>query len=228
MELVRKANHEAASNVSNGFCTTTCDGLVSRALTQEFYEARVKDLEGRLEPPRLEHSRNVSKTAEELALIYGVNAKEAALAGLLHDWDKEYDDPGILARVSELGLGIDPELMEIPRLLHGPTGAVALSKRFSEIPGSVIHAIDVHTTGAFDMSPLDMCIYVADAIEPGRRGDKIREIRELVGALPLEDLFVAVHGRLIVQAIEHGRKVYSVSLAVWNAHSTKDGHYVKH
>lgn len=47
------------------------------------------------------------------------------MAGLLHDWDKGYDDPGILARADELGMELDAELSAMPRVLHGLTAAVA-------------------------------------------------------------------------------------------------------
>ena len=200
---------------------------VSVALSQEFFDARANDLEARLAPSRFQHSLNVSRVAAELASIYDVNIEEASLAGLLHDWDKEYDDPGIWERVSELGLEVDPELMELPRLLHGPTAAVALARQFPEIPPTVLHAIEVHPTGTFDMNPLDICVYVADAIEPNRLGDDVERIRNLVGSASLHELFIETHGHFIVQTVRAGRKVYPRTLAVWNANSHIDGHYVK-
>lgn len=75
-----------------------------------FYEARRDELEKRVGPRRFKHSLGVSETAEELARIYGADETAARVAGLLHDWDKGYDDPGILARADELGMELDAEL----------------------------------------------------------------------------------------------------------------------
>ena len=49
------------------------------------------------------HSLGVARTADKLARCYGVNRFEAVAAGLLHDWDKGYDDEGIRQRARDLG-----------------------------------------------------------------------------------------------------------------------------
>ena len=43
-------------------------------------------------PRRYQHSLGVAKTAYEIARAYDVDCFSAALAGLLHDWDKVLDD----------------------------------------------------------------------------------------------------------------------------------------
>lgn len=98
-----------------------------------FYEARRDELEKRVGPRRFKHSLGVSETAEKLARVYGADETAARVAGLLHDWDKGYDDPGILARADELGMELDAELVAMPRVLHGLTAAVALGRAFPEL-----------------------------------------------------------------------------------------------
>ena len=82
------------------------------ALSDAFLEARERDLRERLGRRRYEHTLGVAGTAARLARAYGVDERKARLAGLLHDWDKGYDDAGIRARVEELGLAVDPYVFE--------------------------------------------------------------------------------------------------------------------
>ena len=107
--------------------------------------------------------------------------------------DKGYDDPGILARADELGMELDAELSAMPRVLHGLTAAVALGRAFPELPPEVLAAVERHTLGAVDMSDLDMIVYIADALEPGRKGKMVQKLREKVGELELRDLFLEVY-----------------------------------
>ncbi|MFR5091867.1 MAG: bis(5'-nucleosyl)-tetraphosphatase (symmetrical) YqeK [Adlercreutzia equolifaciens] len=134
-----------------------------------FYEARRDELEKRVGPRRFSYSLGVSETAEKLARVYGADETAARVAGLLHDWDKGYDDPGILARADELGMELDAELVAMPRVLHGLTAAVALGRAFPELSPEVLTAVERHTLGDAGMSDLDMIVYIADALEPGRR-----------------------------------------------------------
>ena len=86
--------------------------------SEAFYKERRDELEKRVGPRRFKHSLGVSETAEELARVYGADETAARVAGLLHDWDKGYDDPGILARADELGMELDAELVR-----HAPRPA---------------------------------------------------------------------------------------------------------
>ena len=89
-------------------------------LSDAFFDARERDLKKRLKPKRFEHARGVSKTAASLAETYGVDVRKARLAGLLHDWDKEYGDDEIRERARALGVDVDPYVLDtMPRLLHG-------------------------------------------------------------------------------------------------------------
>ena len=145
-----------------------------------FYEARRDELEKRVGPRRFKHSLGVSETAEKLARVYGADETAARVAGLLHDWDKGYDDPGILARADELGMELDAELVAMPRVLHGLTAAVALGRAFPELSPEVLTAVERHTLGDAGMSDLDMIVYIADALEPGRKGKVVEKLREKI------------------------------------------------
>ncbi|MDU5613783.1 MAG: HD domain-containing protein, partial [Slackia sp.] len=68
---------------------------------ERFEEMRMR-LEERLKPSRYRHSLGVSQTAVRLARIYGIDEDAAAVAGLLHDWDKALstDELGRLAHLA--------------------------------------------------------------------------------------------------------------------------------
>ena len=113
--------------------------------------------------------------AARMARVYGQDERLARSPGLLHDWDKAYDDEGIRARAVELGVAEQlASQTHTPHRLHGPTAAAALAREFPELPSSLLQAIRLHTTGAVGMSPLDLIVYVADVISlpalPGPAG----------------------------------------------------------
>lgn len=187
-------------------------------LSEEFYEARRKELKARLpKKSRYRHSLGVAEESVRLAKLYRADVRKARLAGLLHDWDKGYDDEGIRARVAELGLEVDPFLLErMPQLLHGPTAAAALAQRFPQLPVDVVSAIERHTAGATDMSDLDMIVYVADVIEPNRDFPGVDELRKLPEKESLEDLFIDVSAHVLMNLVERRRFVHPHTLEVWN------------
>lgn len=187
-------------------------------LSDEFFEACRKQLRDRLpKKSRYRHSLGVSEESGRLAKLYGADVNKARLAGLLHDWDKGYDDEGIRARVAELGLEVDSFLLErMPQLLHGPTAAAALAKRFPCIPADVLSAIERHTAGAVDMSDLDMIVYIADVIEPNRDFPGVDELRALPQRESLDDLFIDVSAHVLVNLVDRRRFVHPNTLEVWN------------
>ena len=192
-------------------------GCCADALSDAFLEARERDLRERLGRRRYEHTLGVAGTAARLARAYGVDERKARLAGLLHDWDKGYDDAGIRARVEELGLAVDPYVFEeMPWLLHGPTAAAALARAFPCLPRDVVQAIARHTAGAVGMTDLDMVGYVADAPEPGRDYAGLDEIRALAGQVPLEELYLATFRHVFLNLVERRKRIHPQSIEIWN------------
>lgn len=187
-------------------------------LSDAFFDARERDLKKRLKPKRFEHARGVSKTAAaSLAETYGVDVRKARLAGLLHDWDKEYGDDEIRERARALGVDVDPYVLDtMPRLLHGPTAAAVLERAYPDLPADVVQAIARHTAAAVGMSDLDMIIYIADAIEPSRDFDGLDELRAAIGAVPLEELFMMTFNHILLTLVERRRCLHPATVEVWN------------
>ena len=66
------------------------------------------------------------------------------------------------------GLPIDAAERAHPMLLHARLGAAIAREQFGVDDAEVLSAIEKHTTGAGEMSPLDCVVYLADSLEPGR------------------------------------------------------------
>ena len=194
-------------------------------ITQE-QKTRLEELRGALEdhmasmkPRRYEHSLGVADTAGMLARVYGVDEFLAYAAGLLHDWDKVVPDAELLARAAQLGVRLAGSPVNALPLLHGPVAAKELPSRFDDLPDQVWQAIARHTVGAADMSPLDMVVFVADAIEPGRRGDYAVRLREMVGESSLSELFFQTFTQGLIYVMRTGRYLYPSALTVYNAYA---------
>ena len=191
--------------------------MTDGSLTDEFYEQARKRLKERLDRKRYEHSLSVSDMAVRLARAYGVDERKARLAGLLHDWDKDYSDDEARARARDLGVKANPVVLDsMPRLLHGPTAALDLAREYPEIGDDVLQAIARHTSAEVGMTDLDMIVYTADAIEPLRPFDGMAAIRDRIGEASLEELFLATFQHVIAFLVEKKRRMHPYTVSVWN------------
>ena len=170
-------------------------------------------------PKRLAHSISVSETAERLALLYGVDPFYARVAGLLHDWDKVLPDDELISRAKKLDLDFGGASYEdVKPLLHGIVAAKELPELYPELPPEVFRAIEVHTTAAKEMTPLDEVIFVADGIEPLRPSSPgIEETRSLVGHATLDDVFWNSFVGGIVYVLEGGRYLHVGTIEIYNS-----------
>lgn len=185
-----------------------------------FVERIERDLREQLagRPKRLAHSLSVARTAESLAVAYGVDPYLARVSGILHDWHKAYPDAELVDRARSLGLDLGVDLDLVRPLLHGMITARELPARYPGVPDDVWHAIAVHTTAAPEMSPLDEVLFVADGIEPLRPSSPgIESTRALVGVATLDDLFWHSFVGGIVYVLEGDRYLYPGTIDVYNA-----------
>lgn len=190
---------------------------------KENYRRMKALLKDRVSPRRFEHSKGVAKTAKRLARVYGYHdVAQARMAGLVHDWDKNFVGDEARARVAEVGADVDPFVVDsMPWLLHGPTGACALRAEFPELGEEVFRAVEVHTSAAVDMGELDMIVYVADLIEPGRMFQDVDEVRQAVGKASLEDLFYMSFKCVFSFLVSHDRTIHPSTVEIWNHYSVR-------
>ncbi len=152
---------------------------------------------------------------------YGVDEYPAALAGLTHDWDKVLDDHELLVRAAQYGVMVSGSPTLAVGLLHGPVAAHELPHIFEGIAPEVCQAVARHTVGACDMTPLDMVVFTADAIEPGRRGDYAERLRAMVGEEPLEELFFQTFSQGLMYVISGGRYLYPTAIDIYNSYAAR-------
>lgn len=183
---------------------------------EDMLAVRMKDAK-----KRHTHSLGVARTAYELAKIYGVDTYQAYTAGLIHDWDKVLPEDELIARAVHYRLPLAGSPVLAAPLLHGPVAARELPELFPELSAEVFQAVARHTVGAEDMSPLDMVVFVADAMEPGRHGAHADRLRKLVGAISLEELFVTCFAQGLVYVIDTGRYLYPTAIDIYNHYVLK-------
>ena len=132
---------------------------------------------------RFAHTLAVADAARRLALRHGLDADKAEAAGLLHDCAKclPLKDMQKLARKHRLTE--DGTVLESGALLHSAVGAYLAQSEYGVDDPEILSAIRSHTTGRVGMSRLDMCVWLADTIEPTRAPypllDKVRKLAEV-------------------------------------------------
>ncbi|WP_350454605.1 bis(5'-nucleosyl)-tetraphosphatase (symmetrical) YqeK [Slackia heliotrinireducens] len=175
-------------------------------------------LKARVKPTRYMHSLGVSQTAEQLARIYGVDESEAAVAGLLHDWDKALSKKEVREKAKRLCPEVPKEVRKnAVGVLHSFTAGASLRDEFPELSDAVLQAIYRHTCGDPDMTDLDMVIYVADMIEPGRDFEGVEDLRAAVGEVDLDELYYLTYQQSLLYLVRSGKTVFPGSLGTWNA-----------
>lgn len=213
---------EGKSGDDEGVSSAARPTEAEEVLSPAFYEARKAELSERVKPKRFKHSLGVSDTAARMARVYGCDERLARLAGLLHDWDKGYDDAGIVERAHELGLAEEySSYLDMPHLLHGPTASVALARAFPGLPDELLRAIRLHTTGDVGMTCLDMIIYVADAIEPARDYPGVDDLRAMVGVADIEELFLATFQHVLDNLVSRRKRIHPDTVCVWNHYAVR-------
>ena len=161
------------------------------------------------------HSQGVEESASKLALRYGVDAKKASLAGLLHDYGKIYSHPVLYQIALEHDLG-DEFCLKEPALLHAPVGAWLLKQELGIEDEEILGAIRVHTTGAAGISCLAKIVYLADCIEPGRDYPGVDDLRKISGVDLDKAVFVALE-RTIRRVLDRKKILHPDSVLFRNS-----------
>ena len=119
---------------------------------------------GRISYRRLVHSLDVMYEAVAIARRFGVHAFSAAIAGLTHDIAKE--EP--MARQQAWALAFDPQAYTDEPIAHSAAASYVLAHELGIDDRAILRAIQMHSTLSPDPEPLELVLYLADKIEPGR------------------------------------------------------------
>ncbi len=151
---------------------------------------------------RYAHSVRVARCADVLAQIHGADTGKARTAGMLHDLARLYDAQRLLDECEARGMPIGAFERAHPMLLHARLGAALASEIFGVRDRDVLSAIEKHTTGAGEMSPLDCVVYLADSLEPARSFAERRELWDLAA----RDLHAATRDVLLLSIRHYAAK----------------------
>jgi predicted HD superfamily hydrolase involved in NAD metabolism len=182
-----------------------------------FDAARAK-LEAHLSEKAARHCRRCAAACAELALVYGVDKHAARLAGLLHDWARQASDEELLGSARANGIPIAIADEEVPHLLHARVGAAQVREELPGIDREIVEAIERHTLGATEMTPLDMVVYLADMIEPHRDYEGVAELREAVGVMTLPELFALGYQQSVRHVVDARKPMHPITIDAWNSH----------
>jgi len=139
-----------------------------------------KKLQQYMDKGRYQHTLGVMYTAASLAMAYHYNIEKAMIAGLLHDCAKNIPNEKKLELCKKNEVEVSDIERENPFLLHAKVGAIIARKKYHVKDEEILHAIAVHTTGVPKMGTLDMILFIADYIEPGRdKAKNLGQIREM-------------------------------------------------
>ncbi len=186
------------------------------------YQTASEAVKARLGPAAAGHSVRVADVAASLAVRYGADPAKAKLAGLLHDWDREIPNERLLALAHDSSLEVASADVSAPHLLHARTAAARLPEALPGLSDDVLRAVAHHTVGSIDMSDLDMIIYIADMIEPGREYLGIPALRDAAASVTLRELFALCYQHTFGYLVSARRPIHPDTVAVWNALVAKD------
>lgn len=146
----------------------------------KYNEVKAKIIEyikNNLKEKRLKHTYSVVKEAKKLASHYGADIEKAELAALFHDMYRS--TPASVLNMYIRQLGLPKRIIDNPNLSHGKIAAVVMKRDYGIDDEEILNAVSYHTTGRAGMSDFEKIIFLADAIEPGRKYPNVDEIRRL-------------------------------------------------
>jgi predicted HD superfamily hydrolase involved in NAD metabolism len=174
-------------------------------------------------PGRKTHILAVARLAKELAQIHDQPPLKAEIAGLLHDWARNWPNRKLVQSASKYKLKM-PELawtiQNEPNLLHGPVAAEYARREFKIKDASILSAVAKHSLAHWQMSPMDQILFVADFAAYDRRYPQARAVR-LLAPKNLQAAFLKALASKITWCLEAKRKMHPFSLIVWNAWAEK-------
>ncbi|ADY56739.1 metal dependent phosphohydrolase [Syntrophobotulus glycolicus DSM 8271] len=169
-----------------------------------------KLVQGKLSAERYQHVLGVEQVAVELAGKYSINSESASIAALTHDLEKERPWSEQKALAQALGLISCPEDLVNPQVLHGRLAAYVLEHDYAMTDIDILNAVANHTLGRPGMSALEMLIYSADLIEPGRSFTGVDNLREKLYDDLIEGTYACV-GHMLAYLEQQGRPVHPLT-----------------
>jgi predicted HD superfamily hydrolase involved in NAD metabolism len=168
-----------------------------------------------------------------MSKIFGLSEEDSytlCAAALLHDIAKTLPMEKALLLAEKQGKTLNTD---IPTVIHQYTGAMLALEDFGSefVNDEMLSAIECHTTGKVNMTPLDKMLFVADFTEAGRKYRSCMEFREYLHSGcekinkndknarygVLDDVTKRIVGYTITYLTEKGRKIAPPMIEAWNS-----------
>ena len=101
-------------------------------ITEQILTLR-KQLKSKLDPMRYEHSISVSFTCTALAMRYGIDIKQAELAGLMHDCAKRFTDSELIQKCQRHEVTLTEAEIKAPAVIHAKYGAYLAEHKYEYV-----------------------------------------------------------------------------------------------
>lgn len=169
---------------------------------------------------RYKHSLEVYETAIKLAKEHKLDVEKVAIAALLHDCGREVAGRDSLAKAAELGIAVDETEANQPILLHAKLGVYYARHKYGVEDQEILDGILYHTTGAKDMTPLAMAVYLADLLEPTRNFPGIEDMRRLAKT-DMEKTMMRAYAQTIRYLLEYDLLIHPNCILGYNQLAAK-------
>lgn len=151
-------------------------------LTEEDIRALSEKVQHYLTDKRYAHTVSVAEEAARLGEIFSFSPDDInrlRVSALLHDITKIADYKKQLQYCEEFGIITEPEKNVSASVLHGITGAGLAARDFAAYTDAdILSGVRWHTTGRYGMTVFESIIYLADYIEPTRKFDDCKAVRQ--------------------------------------------------
>ena len=169
---------------------------------------------------RYKHSIAVYETALELASVHKLDMQKVGISALLHDCGREIPSRDSLAKATELGIMVDKIEANQPILLHAKLGVFFARKKYGIEDQEILDGILYHTTGAPNMSPLAMAVYLADLLEPTSDFPGIDDLSKLAKE-NMEKAMMKSYGNTIRYLLEYDLLIHPNCICGYNQLAAK-------
>jgi predicted HD superfamily hydrolase involved in NAD metabolism len=186
--------------------------------TDPLYRTLREKLRKKQSRKRFEHSVSVGDFAAKLGKEHGWRPDRARLAGLLHDYAKEWSPKKMLQYVKKRKLKIpnlDFILEYAPNMMHAYIGADVVRRKKWITHKNDLRAIASHTLGREDMGLEEKILYIADFSAPGRTYSSAEAIRK-IAMKSLRDGFRECITHKIGWHLKKNRAIHPLSVLAWN------------
>ncbi|NQT59549.1 MAG: HD domain-containing protein [Bacteroidetes bacterium] len=166
---------------------------------------------------RYQHSLLTVATIEKLSIRFGLNRIDASIAGIWHDYAREWDETNILKILQNSEI-ITPQNDELdkPILLHGAAAAIELKKLIPDLSQDIFAAIRWHTAGSTEMGELGYALFVSDFIEEGRRHLSSDEKMSIERMTSLEEMVYKILSLNFRYLEEKGKPILKSAICLRN------------